>query len=175
MKDRRNNMTELERDEASKIILQKLEQHPKLIKASRLLAFYPAKGEINTIPFLESYLHNGGHLYLPKVTEKHPMQCVRVNDLTSALAPGRFGICEPLSSEFYEGSFDVAIVPGLAFSRNGERLGYGGGFYDYFFKDYDNKHSLSVLYKIGIGFGFQLIEKLPIDPHDVLMNEIVVA
>lgn len=62
---------------------------------------------------------------------------------------------------------DVAIVPGMAFDREGHRLGRGKGYYDRFLAQ------LPHIYKIGICFPFQLVDKVPADVHDILMDEVI--
>jgi 5-formyltetrahydrofolate cyclo-ligase len=62
---------------------------------------------------------------------------------------------------------DLAVIPGVAFDRLGARLGRGKGYYDRLLSQMPNA------YKIGICFPFQLLERLPSEPHDVLMNEVI--
>jgi 5-formyltetrahydrofolate cyclo-ligase len=77
---------------------------------------------------------------------------------------------EPTGEVFSVDSYheiDLAVIPGVAFDRHGARLGRGKGYYD---------RLLSLMlnaYKIGICFPFQLLEHIPSEPHDVLMNEVV--
>lgn len=61
---------------------------------------------------------------------------------------------------------DVVIVPGLGFSESGQRLGRGGGFYDRWLAKFEGK-------KIGLCFEAQLLQKLPTEPHDVVMDLVV--
>ena len=65
---------------------------------------------------------------------------------------------------------DVWLVPGLAFTRNGKRLGHGGGWYDRLLADAP-KDAL----KIGIAHAFQVVDDLPGEPHDILLSKVVVA
>ena len=62
----------------------------------------------------------------------------------------------------------VWLVPGLAFTKDGGRLGYGGGWYDRFLTKADEKAA-----KIGVAYGFQLVDGLPSEPHDVRVTEVL--
>lgn len=63
---------------------------------------------------------------------------------------------------------DLVLVPGLAFTREGARLGRGAGFFDRFLA-----HRAAHAIKIGLGFAFQIVESLPLDPHDVKLDLVV--
>jgi len=63
---------------------------------------------------------------------------------------------------------ELVLVPGLAFSRDGHRLGRGGGFYD---RLLTGRASNSI--KVGICFAFQLVETIPIEPHDAIMDAVM--
>ena len=76
-------------------------------------------------------------------------------------------ILEP-TGELCDGAehMDVAVIPGMAFDREGHRLGRGKGYYDRFLNRVQT-------YKIGVCFDFQMMDQLPHDPHDVMMDEII--
>ena len=64
----------------------------------------------------------------------------------------------------------VWVVPGLAFTRKGARLGYGGGWYDRFLAAADPSAVL-----LGVAYPFQMVEELPSEPHDIRLTDVVVA
>jgi len=90
------------------------------------------------------------------------------------LISGPMGILEPVR----EGSVPkdsgsvpkVWIVPGLAFTRTGARLGYGGGWYDRLLAAADPSAVL-----LGVAYPFQLVAELPSEPHDIRLTDVVVA
>ena len=91
---------------------------------------------------------------------------LRVYSGDDSMETGSFGIMEPMG-EPYVGDVDVAIVPGVAFSDGGVRLGRGKGFYDRMLKSLP-------CYKIGLCFSFQRMDISSLaEPHDVLMDEVV--
>ena len=74
------------------------------------------------------------------------------------------------SVPFKEADVGVWIVPGLAFSRTGARLGYGGGWYDRFLAKADPE---SVA--LGVAYPFQIVDELPLEPHDIPLDGVVFA
>jgi len=74
---------------------------------------------------------------------------------------------EPQGSDYrFPEKIDLAIVPGVAFDRNNHRIGRGKGYYDRLLPQLDT-------YNIGVCFDFQLLDAIPYDENDVIMNEVV--
>lgn len=84
------------------------------------------------------------------------------------LIAGPFGIPEPASSlpELDPASFDVMLVPGVAFTATGARLGQGGGYYD---RILARPHGLA----IGVAWAFQVVAEVPLDPWDQPVDALV--
>lgn len=96
----------------------------------------------------------------------------QVNAYSELLDAGAFGILEPKPDcrnrperRFSPEKIDLVLVPGLAFDRSGGRLGRGKGFYDRFFQKLSKKAVL-----VGLAFDEQLVERVPIEPHDRKMD-----
>ena len=90
-------------------------------------------------------------------------------EISEGVAQGAFGILEPLSATPVEPSeIDVMVAPGVAFTRNGERLGRGKGFYD----KYLSRKGFRA-YTIGICYPCQVVDSLPTEPHDKVMEEVI--
>jgi 5-formyltetrahydrofolate cyclo-ligase len=83
------------------------------------------------------------------------------------LQPGRFGLLEPLASDRSIVP-NLLIVPGLAFTKTGHRLGRGGGHYDRFLATLDRS-----ITRIGVCFDFQIVDDLPIESHDMQVDTLV--
>lgn len=136
---------------------------PEFKKASGIGAFASTTSEINTYPILESCLEIGKKIFLPRLTQdrKH-FEFFMVTDLKN-LASGPFGIPEPdalYPSKWEE--LDLVLVPGLAFDKAGNRLGYGMGYYDQALPRL-RKNCLTV----GVTYSFQIINQVPNTPSDV--------
>jgi 5-formyltetrahydrofolate cyclo-ligase len=85
----------------------------------------------------------------------------------SELAPGRFGIREPVAGPALA-QLDLIVVPGLAFTAEGNRLGRGAGFYDRFLTGIP-----ATTVKVGVCFEFQRVSEVPQESHDVKMDTVV--
>jgi 5-formyltetrahydrofolate cyclo-ligase len=92
---------------------------------------------------------------LPKSTLQH-LVLTDLDDLEN----GVFGTKHPRNAVEWKESYDLIIVPGLAFDSHGHRLGYGGGYYDAFLPRHPNT------LKVGVGFPFQLVESVPVEDFD---------
>ena len=117
-----------ERARASAIIAQRVQQHPAW-SAAAIAAFVGVRHEPDTRALLEAALEQGKTLWLPRVDSDTALTWGRVEDL-DALVPGRFGLLEPPSGQRAFPAVDLVLVPGVAFGRDGARLGHGRGYYD---------------------------------------------
>ncbi len=113
------------------------------------------------------WMNGGGKAFAyPRVTEDR-LGLFRVASLHE-LAPGAFGVREPRSEIEYAvapEALDLVLVPGVAFTADGARLGRGGGFYDRLLAGLA-PHTC----KVGICFDSQLLPELPLEPHDQHMD-----
>ena len=149
--------------EQSERILAKLEQHPDFIKAERVMLYSALPDEVQTQAFLEKW-HLQKTIILPTVVGDDIVPVEYGKD--TAFAVGDFNILEP-QNEPYTGDFDLIVVPGVAFDRQGNRIGRGKGYYDRFLC-----HHLDVK-RIGICFDFQLVDEVPTEPLDIRMDEVI--
>ncbi len=149
---------------ASHVFLQ-LEQTSAFKGAKGILAYWSLDDELPTHHFIANWQSNK-NFYLPKVCGDKVT--VHRYEGVNSLAKGKFGIWEPTGTiidSFKE--IDLVIVPGIAFSHKKERLGRGGGYYDKLLPQL--QHCL----KAGVGFSFQLLDKIPSEVHDIAMDIIV--
>ena len=153
-------------DDASETLRQ-LRQHPRLINADTLLLYSALQDEVPTQSLLDELVAQGKTVLLPRVVSDTDMELRQYTGLQD-LQVGAFDILEPTGKLFtdYE-KIDVAVVPGMAFDKEGHRLGRGKGYYDRFLR------LLPKTYKIGICFSWQLVDNVPTDEHDILMDQIM--
>ena len=149
--------------EQSEQILAKLERHPDFIKAEKVMLYSALPDEVQTQAFLEKW-HLKKTIILPTVVGDDIIPVEFGKD--TAFAVGDFNILEP-QNEPYTGDFDLIVVPGVAFDRKGNRIGRGRGYYDRFLSKHLN------VKRIGICFDFQLVDEVPTEPFDILMDEVV--
>lgn len=137
--------------------------------ASVILCYHALADEVNTDLLLSSLLKQGKTVLLPRVVSDTEME-LRLYEGKDDVETGAYGIMEPVGELFSDyASIDVAIIPGMAFDPEGNRLGRGKGYYDRLLP------SLVNAYKIGVCFSFQKVESVCASPHDVRMDEVVVV
>lgn len=129
-------------------------------------AYIPLANEINITPLLQKLLQQNVLVVCPKTLPKRKLENRILKNLDD-LEIGIMGTKHPSAKLLYEGNCDLIIVPGLAFDEAKYRLGYGGGYYDNFLK------TQSHAYKVGIFYPFQEVASVPVEPHDVCLNEIL--
>ena len=166
MRERRRALTPEERTAASEIICAKL---AALNLHSSIAVYLASPQEIDLSPFIRKMLTMGVKVVAPRWNgETYELAVLKGLD-DAHLRQGPMGILEPAEAEIVlPKEVGVWLVPGLAFTRNGKRLGYGGGWYDRLLADAP-KDAL----KIGIAHAFQVVDDLPSEPHDILLSGIV--
>ena len=110
--------------------------------------------------------------YPPRATGSLSLYRTRKSPSGRLSRPGSFGILEPTGpSDVALESIDLALVPGVAFDRNGGRLGHGKAYYDRFLA----QSALQHLKRVGVCFDFQVVPSVPTEKHDVLMQRLIVV
>lgn len=162
---KRRGVTEREHKDNSLLICENIIMMPQIKEANTVMLYAPMKDEADVWLLIDGLLERGKCVVLPFVCDGQ-MQVAEycVDDI---LTSDRYGILEP-DPQYAQPpeQIDVAIVPGVAFCKDGTRLGMGGGMYDRFLQDLD-------CLKIGVCFEWQLVPQLPKEPHDVPMDAIV--
>lgn len=173
-KQAREKLTGQERSQKSREALQNLCALSEWQTSDTVLTFVSFGTEICTQELIQTALLQKKAVYCPKVfpPEKR-MAFYRIGGL-SELKPGFGGILEPPESReiFVPGRTDRAlmVVPGTVFDRQGNRMGYGGGYYDRY-AGAIARQNRPVL--AGLCFACQLTEQLPAEDHDIRMDLVV--
>lgn len=149
----------------SDTVLARVESSTHFQQAHTIFAYCSLDDEVDTSRFILKW-YKEKLILLPKVCGAeltlHPYKG------PNSLSPGSFGISEPTTEEFLNySSIDLALVPGMAFDRKGNRLGRGKGFYDRFFTRINVP-----IYKVGLAFPFQIVESVPSEDTDVKMDTV---
>ncbi len=159
-------------------------------RAKSLLAYVSFRSEVDTTRFLQDVINSGKKLVLPAVDSVHKvLQLYEVKE-TSELEYGYMGILEPGVRENREvklSDIDLVIIPGAGFDMQGNRLGYGGGYYDKLLsgvseqgpwaskKEQSNKlqtpNPKPIL--VALAFEEQIVKEIPSEPHDIKMDIII--
>jgi len=168
---RRNAMDGATRARYSSTITAKLLALPAY-RAADVVAAYAAFGsEFDTSQFLSTALAAGKQLVLPRINRAlRALELRQVIDLNGDLIAGVWEIPEPAPrcTIVEPKAVDFMLVPGVAFSPSGARLGYGGGFYDRLLASLDSR-----TVRIAAAFQLQLVAQLPEAPHDRRVSAVV--
>lgn len=142
-------------------------------RAARCMMAYVSFGaEFDTARFIDDVLASGKQLVLPKVERaSRALKLYAVRDPGRDLVAGVWGIREPrvdLCPEVPASRIEFSLVPGVAFTRRCERLGYGGGFYDRLIRGWERRPHL-----VAAAFGLQVVPELPVSPADQQVDLVV--
>ena len=156
-----------ERRRKSLSVWEKVERDEVFQQAETVLAYWSMEDEVYTHDFVKRWA-GSKTLLLPCVKgDELELRCF---DGEERLQPGEgYAIPEPVGELFTDwGKIDLILVPGVAFDKSGNRLGRGKGYYDKVLKQ-------TGAYKLGVCFDFQLVERVPVEPHDVKMDRVVAS
>lgn len=153
-------------EERSRRIIKRLKELEPLRQARVIMAYSSIKNEVDLWPYLDEMLGQGKTILLPRV-EGDKLLAVPFEGRAKCRISS-FGIQEPCGAPHPLEGIEVILVPGVAFDRNGHRLGYGRGFYDRFLP------WLSPLaFRCGIAYQFQIVDSVFPGENDIPMHWIV--
>jgi 5-formyltetrahydrofolate cyclo-ligase len=174
--DKRNQ--QLDKDAISRIICSKVTTHQAYRQARTAMWYIGCRSEVRTQPALLHELETGKCIVIPYCTKDeqghNQLGLWQLEDFAE-LVPGMWGILEPpkqrwgeLGKEVAAAQLECVIVPGVAFDRNGGRLGNGAGYYDRLLSSVRDDAVL-----IGVCFESQIVEQVVMEPHDVVMDIVI--
>lgn len=172
----REQISPAERIRMSEQITEMVRRQEAYRAAEDILCFVSYGSEVVTDDLIEQALREEKRVYVPSVTDagSGAMEFVRITGLQE-LAEGYKGIREPVSGDVYAPDCTgqaLMILPGVAFDRQGHRIGYGGGFYDRYL---ERIHKICPMKTIAIGFQIQIVDWIEPGeydmPYDVLITE----
>ena len=165
---KRNTLSTEEVEKKSDLIIQNLEKFIK--NAENIMIFMDMKNEVRITKLMELYPKKS--FFIPKITDSKNRE-MKINKYEeNELVLHKFGYYESSSSDFYnENILNIVIVPAVVFDLEKNRIGFGGGYYDTFLKKIREENK-KVLF-IGICYDFQIIEKVPSEEHDVVLDFVV--
>lgn len=166
----RNALSEAERTSYSAQICNRLIEQSWYANANTILVYSAIQSEADLSLFCAQAGKDGKILYFPKVFGDK-MEFYHVDDAVQ-LQKGAFSVMEPNIDEFALSSYrsDIGapvLVPGVAFSKRGERIGYGKGYYDRYISVHPE------LFPVGICFSCQLLDEIPAESQDIAMRQVV--
>ncbi len=167
----RDALSCVERVRASAVICQRLCALAEMARAESILLYRAFRSEVATETVFQTLRQQGKTVCLPRTVPERKILLPLIWDGEIALQPGYRGILEP---ELQAGrvvppdTLDIVVVPGLLFDRSGNRLGYGGGYYDRFLA-----LQAPQALRIGLAFSCQIIASIPAMAHDIPLHVVV--
>lgn len=140
-------------------------------EANHIFSFLSFNKEVRTKPIIDDCLQKGKQVYIPLCNMKIREIILCHMEGWDGLRSNRMGILEPTKESIKIADrkiLDLAIVPGAVFDREGNRIGYGAGFYDKFFSSLKKN-----IIKIALCYSFQVVDHIIPDAHDVPMDYII--
>ena len=137
------------------------------IKGKIIGGYYPYNYELNIMPILENFEKRNFLISLPKIKKNSQMDFFYWST-KDPLNINKYGIPEPKSSKVRYP--DILLVPLVAFDKDFNRVGYGGGFYDRYIK---KTKKIKKLITIGLAYSFQKVKKIPINENDIQLDFVI--
>ena len=154
---------QLSEDLTEQFLATDLYRHTKTI-----YGYLPYNQEVRTTAILEQALRDGKQIAVPKIFGDQ-MKFILLSDL-SKVEPGYKGIPEPVDDgPVADDPGALVLMPGLAFTKEGDRMGYGGGFYDKFLAAEPNHPTIALCY------GFQIVSEIPKEDYDIPVDLVLWA
>jgi len=154
----------------SKAIWESLSSIQEFNRADTI-AFYVSiarEREVDTTTMIEESLSLGKRICIPKVVKNNALRFIEIRSMKD-LNKGSFGILEPAGgSRILPQAIDLVIVPGVAFDKSGNRLGFGKGYYDKFLSKLEDGTPI-----IALAFDFQIVDSIPSSKNDVRVHKII--
>ena len=168
IREKKRAMTEEEIVDRSEKLGQLFVQSEAYRKAKTVYGYLPYNQEVRTVPMLEQALRDGKHVAVPKIYGD-TMKFLYLDDL-SKVEKNDMGIPEPIAdTPVADDKTALVLMPGLAFTKQGDRMGYGGGFYDRFLADEPDHPTLALCY------AFQIVDSLPTEEFDIPVDTVLWA
>lgn len=162
----------LDRKRLSLEISEKIVHLPEYVAARSVMGWMCFGAEFETDGWVRQVLADGKQLVLPRVNRAtRQLEVYRVSDLERQIEIGSYGIREPIPArcELADlADIDFILLPGVAFGRDGARLGYGGGFYDKLLARLLHQPLL-----VAAAFSLQVVEGIPQEPTDRKVDRLI--
>ncbi len=149
-------------------LAQKLYDLPQWTNAKTVALTMSQSFELDTAPLILHARHEGKRVLVPRTLPKRQMEFVQIDEDTEFEETG-FGVLEPLAGMVLQPQeIDLIVVPGVAFTADGKRLGFGGGYYDRYLANYPGR-------TVSLALTTQLADaaEWPGEDHDVRIGQVV--
>lgn len=167
----RNGLSDSEVRTLSEGVFNNLVKSSFFTAAAHVMVYLDFRGEVQTEAIINYCLAQGKKVYIPIcIPETHEISISRITSLED-LESGHFGIREPKLQHIRladSSLIDLVLVPGVAFDKKGNRIGFGAGYYDRFLKRL-KEGAISA----ALAYSFQIVDHIPSDEYDIPVDYIV--
>lgn len=163
---RRAALTPTVRRHASQRIENTCRAEQAVAQTGAIFVYVSTATEVETHALIDAFVAAGRTILVPLVRDRQTMLAVPFPGW-QPMRRGALGILSPPPTPAYTGKITAALVPGLAFTTTGARLGYGGGYYDRWLTLHPGTTA------IALAFDIQIVEKLAVAAHDVRIARII--
>lgn len=168
----RNNLSPDNVSLKSKLIKNRLFQVPEFKNAEWIMLYLSFNNEVRTDQIIKELLMCRKKLLVPAIVEKSKnLIACQIFSFEKDLKRGYFGISEPVENlkiPVDPKKIDLIVIPGIAFDVNGNRVGFGRGYYDRFLKKLGRK-----TISIALAYDFQILKTVPSQKNDIPVSIIV--
>ena len=168
--EKRNRLELENKYEYDKVIFQKLINSDIYKKSKKIFTYVSFGSEVDTKKFINYAISDNKDIYVPKTDKVNKeMLAIKINSLDNMIVD-KWGILEPkhVDKDKICENFDLIIMPGVAFDRKGNRIGYGGGYYDKYFSQIKGESN-----KIVLAYDFHIVNSIENEAHDIRVNCII--
>jgi 5-formyltetrahydrofolate cyclo-ligase len=169
-----NRRRQENKDELSRAICEAFVSLPEYASARTVMFYVDVRTEVRTRDFLATALTHGKKIVVPWCHENGELELFRLTSMED-LAIGMYRILEPkvelrtlADRQVPVTDLDLVMVPGVAFTRDGARMGHGKGYYDKLLE-----HTRPDAPLVALAFECQMFPEIPTQPHDVFMDKII--
>lgn len=158
----RNNMAPGQVKELSERICANVIASPQFLEAERIFAYYPLENEVDVRKIVREAWRQGKQVAFPRVSGEE-MFYFEASDFLK-LHPGTFGVMEPVETYPVEWESGLMLVPGVAFDRKGNRMGFGKGYYDRYLSEHPGCTRMGIAYECQVG------DQIPAEETDMPLH-----
>lgn len=164
LKQNRRALAREQRFEFERTIYRRLAAH--VGQAGTVFCYLSAGDEVNTHPIIDRLRQLGKTVVVPRIVNREKMIAVRFTDWAD-LRVGQLGILTPDTDDEWQSEVDLCITPGLGFTLDGKRIGFGKGYYDKWFAAHAHGARTALCYEC------QIVESIPTSETDVRVEKII--
>ncbi|XP_070542801.1 5-formyltetrahydrofolate cyclo-ligase-like [Ptychodera flava] len=178
LKLRLSSMSVAERTKQSEAITQRLIEHPVYKRSQRVSIYLSMTEEVHTMGILRNLFETNKMCFIPQyIGDKMDMLRLHSMEDYDSLPKTKWNIKQPAEGDQREealstGGLDLIIVPGLGFSKDGDRLGRGKGYYDNYQKRCTQETGVKP-YTIALAYNEQICDEIPTSEYDVKIDEVL--